>query len=224
MILSQPDLRRAVRRGQIVFAPPLEENQWGEASVDLRLGYSFTRINPLATATFSVAAGLRDLARARIWETVELCRSNEFGQPKSIDLAPDDFVLAMTHESITVPPNLIALVEGRSTYARVGLSMHQTAPWIQPGWEGPIVLEIRNSGPLTIKLTPLVDRPCQLTFFELTSALPADITYGSKPSDVYSGQAHPIDQARGASKTAPSKRGSPAKKRSRSDGGRKTRR
>src|SRR5262249_43144926 len=51
---------------------------------------------------------------------------------------PGQFVLALTYESIKIPKHLIALVEGRSTYARLGLSMHQTAPWIQPGWSGPI--------------------------------------------------------------------------------------
>ena len=46
------------------------------------------------------------------------------------------FVLAMTYEKVTMPLDMIAMVEGRSTYARVGLSMHQTAPWIHPAFEG----------------------------------------------------------------------------------------
>ncbi len=74
----------------------------------------------------------------------------------------------------------------------MGLSMHQTAPWIQPGWSGPIVLEIANRGPVTIRLTPLVYRPCQITFFQLTSGLPAELAYGSRSSDAYQNQAHPL--------------------------------
>jgi deoxycytidine triphosphate deaminase len=70
--------------------------------------------------------------------------------------------------------------------------MHQTAPWIQPGWTGTIVLEIMNNGPITIELTPLVDRPCQLTFFQLTSALPEELAYGSRETDIYKDQRHPI--------------------------------
>ena len=98
----------------------------------------------------------------------------------------------MTYESIKVPKHMIALVEGRSTYARMGLSMHQTAPWIQPGWSGPIVLEIMNNGPVRIALTPLIDRPCQITFFELKSSVPDAVAYGSRPTDRYQDQAHPL--------------------------------
>jgi dCTP deaminase len=102
----------------------------------------------------------------------------------------------MTHESVTVPRNLIALVEGRSTYARLGLSMHQTAPWIQPGWSGPIVLEIKNHGPVKVELTPLLDRPCQVTFFQLTSALPEALSYAGKSRNAFANQRHPLDQAK----------------------------
>ena len=91
-----------------------------------------------------------------------------------------------------VPNHLIARVEGRSTYARLGISMHQTAPWIQPGWEAPIVLEIMNAGALTVELTPVLERPCQITFFQLTSELPTKIACGAKPSDAYQHQTHPL--------------------------------
>jgi deoxycytidine triphosphate deaminase len=70
--------------------------------------------------------------------------------------------------------------------------MHQTAPWIQPGWRGPIVLEIRNHGPMRIALTPLKDRPCQITFFELKSPVPDDAKYGARATDRYMDQKHPL--------------------------------
>ena len=91
-----------------------------------------------------------------------------------------------------MPLDMIAMVEGRSTYARVGLSMHQTAPWIQPAFEGQITLEIMNNGPLQIELTPLRDRPCQLTFFQLRSPVHKKKGYGTRESDVYQGQKHPF--------------------------------
>ena len=112
----------------------------------------------------------------------------KFGKRKTYVLDPGEFILALTHEHIWMPRNLIAMVEGRSTYARVGLSMHQTAPWIQPGWDGQITLEIRNSGPFKVALTPLDDMPCQLTFFELTSELQEDQAYGSRATDVFQSQ------------------------------------
>jgi len=70
--------------------------------------------------------------------------------------------------------------------------MHQTAPWIQPGWRGPIVLEIMNNGPLTIELTPYFDRPCQLSFLRLSSPVPEGAEYGSPLADRYQNQKHPL--------------------------------
>lgn len=195
MILSQKELRQAVERGEIQFDPPLEEEQWGEASVDLRLGFKVTRLKPAEGATFSVAKGLSTIAASGFWDTKELEREDELGHPESIFLKPNDFVLWLTYEIIKVPMNLIAMVQGRSTYARVGLSIHQTAPWIQPGWSGPIVLEIYNQSPITINLTPILDKPCQLTFFQLTSEITPEMTSRS-----YHGQEHPIVHPKKGSK------------------------
>ena len=77
--------------------------------------------------------------------------------------------------------------------------MHQTAPWIQPGWTGPIILEITNHGPLNIQLQPSVDRPCQVTFFELTNEVAEALAYGARTTDIYKDQTHPLrhgDQTR----------------------------
>ena len=192
MILSQQDLRKAVEAGEIKFEPALEDPQWGEASVDLRLGHQFTKFKNISGVTISVAEGLKALGSLDLWTTKELKSDNGFGHPEDLVLHPGEFLLALTHESITVPRDMIALIEGRSTYARVGLSMHQTAPWIQPGWSGPIILEMMNHGPLEIKLTPTVDRPCQLTFFQLTSEVPWEKAYGARSTDVYQDQEHPL--------------------------------
>ena len=192
MILAQQELRKAVAAGKIIFDPPLEEEQWGEASIDLRLGSQFTKLKAMPGVKLSVAQGLSSLSG--FWDTEDLGEPDTFGKQRTFCLEPKEFVLAMTHESITVPTDLIALVEGRSTYARVGLSMHQTAPWIQPGWSGSIVLEIMNNGPLSVELAPIIDRPCQLTFFQLTSDLPGHLAYGGKAGDAYTDQTHPLKQ------------------------------
>ena len=177
----------------IAFSPQLEDQQWGEASVDLRLGFQFTKLREVHGITVSIAEGLKSIANLGVWDTKELRMQDELGNQESYDLRPREFVLALTYESVQVPKYLIARVEGRSTYARMGLSMHQTAPWIQPGWSGPIVLEIANQGTLTIKLTPMIDRPCQLTFFKLSSALPETLAYGARPTDQHKDQSHPLD-------------------------------
>ncbi|MGH7049600.1 MAG: dCTP deaminase [Acetobacteraceae bacterium] len=195
MILSQTDLREAVKNGVIGFSPPLEDRQWGEASIDLRLGFQFTKLRKCEGIKFSIADGLSAIGGLKIWDTMELSERDNMGKTQHFILEPGEFVLAKTYESITVPKNLIAFVEGRSTYARMGLSMHQTAPWIQPGWTNtPIILEVMNNGPLEIVLTPLKDRPCQITFFELKTEVPAPALYGTRSTDRYQGQTHPIPQ------------------------------
>jgi dCTP deaminase len=194
MILSQPEIRAAVQRGEIRFDPPLEERQWGEASVDLRLGLNFTKLKKADGLTVSMAKGISTIAESGLWQQKTLKTEDQFGKKETLVLDPDEFILALTHERIWMPRNLIAMVEGRSTYARVGLSMHQTAPWIQPGWNGQITLEIRNSGPLKIELTPLIDMPCQLTFFQLSSELAAAAAYGSRPTDVFQNQNSALPQ------------------------------
>jgi dCTP deaminase len=190
MILAQPEIRAAVAAGEIQFDPPLEEAQWGGAAVDLRLGTQFTKLQTIPGVKLSAYQGLGHLSGW--WKTKELQLRDELGKLNSFCLEPDEFILTMTHESVTIPRNLIGLVEGRSTYARLGLSMHQTAPWIQPGWSGRIVLEIKNHGPARIELTPLLDRPCQIVFFRLTSALPETLGYGTRAGETYANQRHPL--------------------------------
>ena len=194
MILSQPSLQEAVNKGEISFSPELEKIQWGEASIDLRLGFRFVawKKNLSSSLKVSVADGLDKIQQLDLWDTQDLAASNSFGKPESLPIGPGEFVLAMTYESVKIPRDMIARIEGRSTYARVGLSMHQTAPWIQPGWDGPITLEIVNNGPLTVELTPVKDRPCQLTFFRLSTPLPENRVYGTREMDIYQGQKHPI--------------------------------
>ncbi|HEX9835653.1 MAG TPA: dCTP deaminase [Alphaproteobacteria bacterium] len=193
MILSHDDIVKAIKDGTIGFDPQVEARQIGEASVDLRLGYQFTKYREdLPDVTISVAEGLRTLGELKAWKTLELGPQDELGRPSKFVLEPKEFILGITLESITVPRSMIALVEGRSTYARVGLSMHQTAPWIQPGWSGPIILEMTNHGPLNIQLRPGVDRPCQVTFFKLTSEVAETEAYGARATDVYKDQTHPL--------------------------------
>jgi dCTP deaminase len=188
MLLSQPDIRKRVEAGDIFLSPSIDENQWGEASIDLRLGFDFTKINEAPGATFSVSEGLSTIAASNLWSQKRLKQKDEHGECENFVLKPGDFVLALTHETIQIPSDLIGLVEGRSTYARMGLTMHQTAPWIQPGWRGQITLEIRNAGPLQISLTPLLDRPCQLSFITLSTPLDKESLYGAQDGGRYQNQ------------------------------------
>ncbi|HMG77155.1 MAG TPA: dCTP deaminase [Xanthobacteraceae bacterium] len=194
MILAQAEIREAVAKDEIRFDPPLEDTQWHEASVDLRLGFKFTKLVAKRGLKVSLAYGLSAIADAGLWKEKTLRREDEFGKPETYSVEPGEFILAQTYERIWIPRRLIAGVEGRSSYARAGLSMHLTAPWLQPGWNGLLTLEIFNAGPLTIELTPTLDRPCQLTFFLLTSEVPEEIAYGTRPTDSFQGQSSPISK------------------------------
>ena len=191
MILSRHELRAAVESGDINFSPEIEDSQIGEASIDLRIGYQFTQLKCIPGLSISLANGLKNLSEIKLWDTVNL--DNSTIGANHFEIKPGNFVLAKTYESITVPRDMIARIEGRSTYARFGLSMHQTAPWIQPGWSGSIVLELMNNGPISVKLEPMKDRPCQLSFFKLTSEVNEEFAYGSKNRNEFQNQKHPFN-------------------------------
>ena len=197
MILSQPDIRSAVAAKEIGFSPELEEDQWTEASVNLRLGFEFTKLRSVSDViSISLASGLGAISSVGLWDTMTLKEADEHGNVQRYMLRPKQFILAQTYETVSIPSNLIGRVEGRSTYARTGLSMHQTAPWLQPGWSGQITLEIMNNGPFEIYLTPIRDRPCQVTFFRLTSPVPKNALYGTRPTDAYQGQQHTLPNSK----------------------------
>lgn len=98
MILSQKDIRQLVKTKKIAFDPEIEETQWGEASVDLRLGRQFTWYRKgIEGVTLSVAQGLGTLGGLNIFETEDR---------DTYDLLPGELVLALTYESIKVPNKL----------------------------------------------------------------------------------------------------------------------
>ena len=189
MILSRREIKVEIQAGNIKFDPPIvEKKQLGKAAVDLRLGLKFTKITPTPGVIISLKDGIKALAKTGLWREEVLPLMNGLGKRRTYRLDPGEFVLAQTYEHVWIPRHLIAMVEGRSTYARFGITMHQTAPWCQPGWHGHITLEMRNSGPLTIDLWPLDDMPCQLTFFQLTSEIPEDEAYGTQETEAFQGQ------------------------------------
>jgi len=198
LILAQAEIQKEVENGTIRFDPPLEERQWGEAGVNLRLGRKFTKFIPKRGVTFSMADGIAALADTGLWIEDTLDERDKFGKSISYHLDPNEFILAQTYEHVWIPRHLIAMIEGRSTYARAGLSMHQTAPWLQPGWHGQITLEIRNSGNNTIMLTPVIDQPCQVMFLRLTSEVPEKDAYGSRSTDVFQNQSSALPTQRGS--------------------------
>ena len=100
-----------------------------------------------------------------------------------------EFVLASTVERVTISDKLAARLEGKSSMGRIGLMIHSTAGFIDPGFTGDITLELSNVARIPISLTPTM-RIGQLSFFQLSS--PCDFPYGSPElGSRYQGQQGP---------------------------------
>jgi len=178
MVLSDQDIRRRVERGSIQV-DPFEADNVEPSSLDLRLGDDFKRLRaPALTnekATVSLAtSGEKQIAYDEL----------EYRENQPVVLNPGELILATTLESVTLPDDITAQVLGRSSLGRLGVSVHQTAGWIDPGFTGEITLELSNHGPAAIELEPGL-RMCQIVFSELSS--PAARPYGHSESQ-YQGQ------------------------------------
>jgi len=104
-------------------------------------------------------------------------------------LHPGEFVLGSTCEYVTLADDLVARLEGKSSLGRLGLLIHSTAGYVDPGWEGHLTLELSNVANLPITIYPDM-KIGQISFFQLTS--PADNPYGSKAvGSKYQGQTGP---------------------------------
>jgi len=106
MILSQADIRRAVEAGEIGFSPALEEKQWGEASVDLRLGFQFTKLKDVGGhSSISVADGLSLIGQMGIWSTKTLKERDEHGKIEQYTLVSalkKGWVISGGYDSVVV--------------------------------------------------------------------------------------------------------------------------
>ena len=135
MILSDQTIRRMLEEKSLVIEP-LEERQIQPASVDIRLGNTFSVVE-------DSSAGIIDLEREIRYKTIETDKYL---------LLPGQFVLATTMEHIALPEDLTAFVEGRSSLGRMGLFI-QNAGWVDPGFCGEITLELYNANRCAIELT-----------------------------------------------------------------------
>jgi len=142
MVLSDSDIRRSIASGRLKFSPKLEEGQIGAASVDLTLGGRFWKFRKKYVAGKTAV----DLSRVPFTKATE-----EFAS-KSITLKSGEMCLGITKEKITMPPDLIGSLEGRSRYARMGLAVHVTSALVQPGSDNHQVLEIVNLAPFAVTI------------------------------------------------------------------------
>jgi len=151
-VLIGNELIGAIKKGEIKIEP-LDESQIGPGSVDLTLGNDF-RIFEKQTDVYYIKD---DSSFEDITKLVHI----ENGS--SITIRPEEMILAVTKEKITLPENYCGWLEGRSRFARFGLGVHVTAGFMQPGISNQQVLEIVNLGETPLALYPGT-RICQFIF------------------------------------------------------------
>jgi dCTP deaminase len=177
MILSDRDIRAELAAGRIVIDPYLPEAVQ-PSSVDIHLGNRFRVFRNNRTAVIDPRADQPELT-----ELVEITGDEPF------ILHPGEFVLGATFERVALPDDLVARLEGRSSLGRLGLMIHSTAGYVDPGWEGTLTLELSNAANLPIKLYDGM-KIGQISFQRLSS--PAEVPYGDpRIGSRYRGQTDP---------------------------------
>ncbi len=177
-VLSDRDIRRIIEEKDAIRCEKgLEMDlQLGPSSFDLRLGYEFGVLNTRKLEMIDA----QDMSSYEDYINKETHRPEE-----GVVIHPGEFILGGTLEKLNVPDDLVARVEGRSSYGRLGIIVHATAGFVDPGFEGDITLEIQNLGNAPVKIYP-EDRICQLVFETMTSE--AEEPYGEKTDTKYMGQ------------------------------------
>lgn len=165
-ILSDKTMKEYLEEGKIVIDPLKDEQQIQPSSVDMRLGDEF-KVFKVIRKPYIDPKDEEDIA--------EYMESSTVPEGEAFIIHPNEFALATTQEYVKVPDDLVARVEGRSSMGRLGVTMHVTAGYVDPGFEGRITLEISNIGAMPVALYP-GQRVCQLVFETMTT--PAELPYG----------------------------------------------
>jgi len=158
MILTDISIRKLISEGELRITPFHPDNIQ-PASLDCTLAPDYLTIDP----------------------NQEICCTKPIqyiphSGSKQITIKPHEFVLATIQETIELPNDITAFVEGRSSIGRMGLFI-QNAGWVDPGFRGQITLELFNASPSVMKL-PIGQRICQLVFSTVTA--PAERPYAGK--------------------------------------------
>ncbi len=177
MVLSDRSIKEQLLAGRIRIEP-LDPEDVQPSSVDLHLD---TKFQVFRNSRYPYIDPTRE--QAGLMEMV----SGSVEEP--FVLHPGEFVLGATIERIVLPDDILARLEGKSSLGRLGLLIHSTAGYVDPGWEGTLTLELSNVANLPIVLTPGMPIG-QISFTRMTT--PVDRPYGSPGlGSRYQGQSDP---------------------------------
>jgi dCTP deaminase len=176
MILSDRSILEEIDGGRIEI-DPFDPNCVQPSSVDLHVDNSFRVFRNSRYPYIDVKQEQADLT-----EVVQVVDGEAF------ILHPGEFVLGSTSERVRLPDDLVARLEGKSSLGRLGLLIHSTAGYVDPGWDGYLTLELSNVANLPITIYPGM-KIGQISFFRLTTA--AQSPYGAGRGSKYQGQRGP---------------------------------
>ena len=177
MLLSDKDIRAQIEAGRIGL-DPLSMELIQPSSMDVRLD-RFFRLFDNHKYPFIDPREQQD----------DLTRFVEVDKDEAFILHPGEFVLGSTFEFVSLPNDIAARLEGKSSLGRLGLLTHSTAGFVDPGFQGHVTLELSNTATLPIKLWPGM-KIGQLCFFQLSSE--SENPYGSSQyGSRYQGQRGP---------------------------------
>lgn len=177
MVLSDRTIREEMAKGRIIIQP-LGEGCIQPASVDLHLDRSILIFRNNRVPYIDVRK-----TNDRLTDMVTMADDDPFM------LHPGEFVLGSTLEHVEVPADLVARLEGKSSLGRIGLLIHSTAGYVDPGWKGHLTLELSNVSSLPITLYHRM-KIGQISYLRLTT--PAERLYGSAElGSKYQGQQDP---------------------------------
>src|SRR4051812_44228316 len=180
MILSDRDILHALQEGRVRIDPmPDMQTQLGSVSIDFRLGRTFMVFEHSRNAFID----------PRQPQSIgEAMRTIEVGEDEPFIMQPGDFALASTVETLELPDDLLGRLEGRSSIARLGITVHSTAAVFEPGWVGTATMELSNLGRMAVALYPGM-RICAFSFETVSS--PVSVPYRLKRGNKYAGQVTP---------------------------------
>jgi dCTP deaminase len=164
MVLSDRSIKDEVALGRIVI-DPLDPRDIQPASVDVHLGDGFRVFRNSRYPFIDPSIDQPDLT-----ELITATKSDPFV------LHPGEFVLGSTRECVTLPDDILGKLEGKSTLGRIGLLIHSTAGYVDPGWYGHLTLELSNVANLPILLSPGM-KIGQISFERMST--PVERPYGS---------------------------------------------
>lgn len=177
MVLSDRSIKEELAANRIVI-DPLHERDIQPASVDLHLDKGVLVFRNSSEPYIDVRKDLTGLTERQ-----------EIPEDKPFILHPGEFVLGSTMEHIELPNDIVARLEGKSSLGRIGLVIHSTAGYIDPGWKGNLTLELTNVARLPITLY-FGMRIGQISFQRMTTEV--DRPYGSSElGSRYQGQSDP---------------------------------